>query len=159
MDEDEVAGQQASKDEVEVKGGGFEVGKKDSQGDRREQDSDEECGAMLVMKVVAGFEALLLGECGVGEPDIHQTGIHQAIGGVEHPYGYGDGEDGRCEEMDVVRGGDEPGPKGGDGRGIEGEKVPESEGGVGCLWFGVGALVELLGLDGGRGGHVSILGL
>jgi hypothetical protein len=107
-----------------------------------------------MVEVVAGFEALFVGECGVGE-----AGVQQTIGGVEHPYGYGHGEDGRCSEMDVVRGGDERSPKGGDGRGIEGEKMPESEGGVGGLWFGDGALVALLGLDRGRSGHVSILGL
>jgi len=161
VNEDEVAGEKASKDEVEMQCGGFEAGKESGQGEGGEENSGEEGGSVVVVKVVAGFEVFGGVDLKLNEMNIHQTGVHQAIGGVEHPDGDGHGEDGRGGEMDVIYTGDEPGPEGGDGGGIQGEKMPKDKRGVGRLGIEVGARPGLRGrgLNWGRGGHLFILGL
>ena len=80
---------------------------------------------MAVVEVVASFEVLVMGWVGVEDAGIHQTGIHQTIGGVEHPDGDDHGERGGDGKVDVVGGGDEPCPENGDSGSVEGEKMPE----------------------------------
>jgi hypothetical protein len=123
VDEDEVSGQKASQDEVEAKRGWLDAGKKDGECDGREEDADQEGGAVLVVEAVAGFEAIFARGWSV-----EKTGVHEAIGGVEHPDGDRHGEDGGLGKMDVAGSCDEPCPEGGDGWGIEGEEMPEFEG-------------------------------
>jgi hypothetical protein len=122
VDEKEVCGDEACEDEVEVDGPGFEVGQKENEGDRGKEDSGEEGGSVAVVEVVAGFEA-----CVVSWVGIEELRVHEAIGGVEHPYGDGHGQSGSEGKVDVVRRCDEPCPQGGNGGGIEGEKMPERE--------------------------------
>jgi hypothetical protein len=76
VDENEVATDQASEDEIEVDGFGVEAGEKSREGDGGEDDSGEEGGAMTVVEVVAGFEVFVMGWVGVEETSVHQTGVH-----------------------------------------------------------------------------------
>jgi hypothetical protein len=105
VDENEVAGDEASEDQVEVDGFGFEVGKKHREGDGGERNSGEEGGAVAVMEVVPSFEAFVMGRV-----DVERANIHQAIGGVEDPDCEGHGDGGGNWNDDVVVEGDEPGP-------------------------------------------------
>ena len=152
VDEDEVADEEASENEVKMERGGFDAGKENGQGDRGEENSREEGFAVAVMKVVTGFEVF----AGYG---VHQTGVHQAICGVEHPDGNGHGEDGRGWEMNVVGARDEPGPERGDGGCVEGEQMPEGDRRIGSLRFSGVVMLMLRMLDWGCGGHKFILGL
>ena len=120
MDEDEVTEDEASEDEVEMDGVGFEVGKKDREGDRGEENSTEKRSAVTVVKVVAGFEVFLATRVGVEE-----AGIHEAISGVEHPDSDGHGQSGRERKADLICRSDEPSPESRNGRGVEGEEMPE----------------------------------
>jgi hypothetical protein len=122
VDENEVGGDEASEDDVEVDGFGFEVGKKESEGDGGKEDSREEGGTVAVVEVVAGFEAL-----GVVWVGVKETRVHEAIGSVEHPDGDGHRQSRREGKADVVRRSNEPCPESSDGWGIEGEKMPEGE--------------------------------
>jgi len=123
VDEDEVAADQAPEDEVEVYRLGFKVREKDCEGDGGEEDSGEEGCAMAVVEVVASFEVFVMGRI-----DVEEAGVHQAIGGVEHPDGDGHCERGGDGQVDVIGGGDEPCPENSDGWSVEGEKMPEREG-------------------------------
>ena len=140
VDEDEVSEDQAAEDEVEVDGFGFEARKEEGEGDGGDEDAGEEGGAVAVVEEVAGFEGVGLGGLGVEE----------TVGGVEHPDGDGHGEGGGEGEAEVVGAGDEPGPERGYGGGVEGEEMPEGEGGVSA---GAGC-----GSGWCCGGHSSILG-
>ena len=60
VDEDEVAADQASEDEVEVDGLGFEVREKYCEGDGGEKDSGEEGCAVAMVEVVASFEIFVM---------------------------------------------------------------------------------------------------
>jgi hypothetical protein len=71
VDEDEVTGEKASQDEVEVEGGGFESGEEEGESDEGKEDSGEEGGAVLVVEVVAGFKILFVGGWGVVGSDAH----------------------------------------------------------------------------------------
>ncbi len=59
--------------------------------------------------------------------DVEEAGVHEAIGGVEHPDSDRHGQCGGEGKVDVVCRGDEPRPESGDGGGVEGEKMPERE--------------------------------
>ena len=120
VDEDEVTEDEGAEDEVEMDGVGFEVGKKDCESDRGEENSTEKGGTVTVVEVVAGFEVFVA--TGV---DVEETGIHEAISGVEHPDGDGHRQSGREREADVICRGDEPSPESRNGGGVEGEKMPE----------------------------------
>ena len=125
VDDDKVSEDQTAEDEIEADGCDFKAGKKDCQGYRGEDDSGEEGFAMLMVKVMAGFESVL---------------VEEAVGGVEAPDGEEHGEDRGDGEVDVVNAGDEPGPESGYGGGVEGEEVPEGEGiavADGLVWRGV----------------------
>jgi hypothetical protein len=154
VDEDEVTAEEAAEDQVEMNGVGFEAREEDGQRDGGEEDSGEEEGAVAMMEVVAGFEVVRL--CGGG---VHQVGIHQTIGGVEHPDGDGHGEGGGDGKAEMGSRGDEPGPEDGYGGGIEGEKMPEAQDSVGGFPVGVGLVAVLLELDWSRGSHMFILGV
>jgi hypothetical protein len=123
VDEDEVSGDNDSEDEVEVDGFGFESREKRCEGDGGEEDSQQEGGAVVVVEVVAGFELFVVADC----VDVEDTGVHQTIGGVEHPDGESHGQCGSDRKVNVAGRGDEPGPESGDGWGVEGEKMPERE--------------------------------
>jgi hypothetical protein len=71
MDDDEVAADQASEDEIEVDGLGLEARKEQREGDGGENDPGEECRAMTVVEVVAGFEVFVMGWVGVEETHVH----------------------------------------------------------------------------------------
>ncbi len=58
------------------------------------------------------------------------AGVQEAVGGVDHPDGEEHGGWLGPGEMDVGAAGDEDGPEGGYGGGVEGEEMPEGEGGV-----------------------------
>jgi hypothetical protein len=122
VNEEEVGGDENCEDDVEADGLGFEVGQKESEGDRGNEDSGEEGGTVAVVEVVTGFEAFVVGWVGV-----EQTRVHEAIGGVEHPDSDGHGQSGSERKTNVVRRSNEPCPEGGDGWGVEGEKMPERE--------------------------------
>jgi hypothetical protein len=156
VDEDEVAGEETSEDEVKMQSGDFEVRKEDGQGDRGQEDSDKEGGAVAVVKVVASFEVFR--RDGVDQMGVHEAGVHQTIGGVEHPDGYGHGQDGSDWKMDVLGARDEPGPECSDGRCVEREQMPEGDRRMGWLRFNGSAMLVLRVLDWSRSGHVFILG-
>ena len=65
VDEDEVSEDQAAEDEVEVNGFRWDTRKEYGQGDGGEEDSDEEGGAVAIVKVVAGFEGGFAGGLGI----------------------------------------------------------------------------------------------
>jgi hypothetical protein len=131
VNEDEVSEDEDSEDEVEVDGFVREARKEDGEGDGTEKDSGEKGCAVAIVEAVAGFEGGVAG----------RLGVEDAIGCVERPDGDEHGERGGEGKVDVVGGGDEPGPERGYRGGVEGEEVPESERGVGF------------------GGHLFILGV
>ncbi len=59
-----------------------------------------------------------------------EAGVQQAVGGVDHPDGEEHGGWLGPGKMEVGAAGDEDGPEGGYGGGVEGEEMPEGEGGV-----------------------------
>ena len=127
VDENEVAEYQGSKDEVEVDGVGIDVREKDRESCGCKNDSVEEEGPVAMVEVVAGFEVAEEMRLGVEGAGVHEAGVHQTIGGVERPDGEGHGELRDEWEMNLIGGCDEPGPEGGDGWGVEREKVPAGE--------------------------------
>ena len=120
VDEDEITEDEGPEDEVEMDGVGFEMGKKDRESNRGEENSTEKGGAVAVVEVVAGFEVFLA--TGV---DVEEPGIHEAISGVEHPDGDGHGQNRRERKVDVICRSDEPSPESRNGGRVEGEKMPE----------------------------------
>ena len=120
VDEDEVSEEQAAEDEVEVDRLGGETEQQRRECCRSQQYPGKEEAAMTVVKVVAGFEVLLLPRLAVEQPR-----VEKAVGGVEHPHGDKHRGDRRGGKADVVGGGDEPHPESGDGGSIEREQMPE----------------------------------
>jgi hypothetical protein len=101
---------------------------KSGEGDRVEDDEGDEGGAVSVVEAVAGFEVggrdarfrdARFERRGVGE-----AGVQQAVGGVNHPDGEEHGGWLGPGEMEVRAAGDEDGPEGGYGGGVEGEEMP-----------------------------------
>jgi len=133
VDEDEVGEDRRAEDEVEMNRRGFEMREERGECDGGEKDSGEEEGAVAMVEVVAGFE--------VGEEvglRVEDAGVHETVGCVEHPDGEGHGERRGEGEMDLVGCGDEPGPQGSDGGGVEREEMPARERiARGCDCFGV----------------------
>ena len=84
---------------------------------------------MAVVEVMTGFE--VGGSGGLG--------VEEAVGGIERPDSGGHREEGGGGEVHVAGAGDEPGPEYGDGGGVEGEEVPESEGGFAGHFFILGS--------------------
>jgi hypothetical protein len=78
MDEDKVSRDHAPEDQVEANGCDVEVGKKSCKSNGGENDSGKKSCAVAVMKVVAGFEAVLPSRIAV-----QQAGVHQPIGSVK----------------------------------------------------------------------------
>ncbi len=56
VNEDEIAGEETTENEIKMQRGGFELGEKRGQGDGGEEDSGEEGFAVAMVKVMAGFE-------------------------------------------------------------------------------------------------------
>jgi hypothetical protein len=121
-----------------VKSAGVEMAEKLGECEGSENDDGEEAGAVLVVEAVAGFEVRVVvwraWEVDIWDVDVdvnvEDAGVEEAVGGVDHPDGYehrGGGSPGKDE---VGAAGDEEGPEGGDGWGVEGEKMPEGERGV-----------------------------
>jgi hypothetical protein len=77
---------------------------------------------VAVVEVVAYLKAFVVAWVGVED-----MRVHEAIGGVEHPDGDRYGQSGSEGKANVVRRSDEPCPESGDGRRVEGEKMPERE--------------------------------
>jgi hypothetical protein len=77
MDDDEVADDEDTEDEVKANGFGFEVRKKGCESDGGEDDCREKGVAVTMVEVVAGFEVLMMS--GI---DIQEAGVHEAVGGV-----------------------------------------------------------------------------
>jgi hypothetical protein len=121
VNENEVPGEQAAEDEIEVDGCGFEMGEKDCERDGGCHDDGKECAAMAIVKVVTGFEVSFC-----YGPD--EAGIEKAIGSVKHPDREKHGNDADGWQEKVIGGGDEPDPERGKGRGVEREQMPESQG-------------------------------
>ena len=92
VDEDEISEDEGAEDEIEVDGRGFEAREEQCEGDGGEEDSGEEEGAIAVVEVVAGFEVLEEVRLGVEDAGVHESGVHQTIGGVEGPDGEGHGQ-------------------------------------------------------------------
>jgi hypothetical protein len=82
MDEDKIARDHSPEDQVETNSCGVEMGKKSRKSEGGENDSGKKHGAMAVMKVVMGFEALLSSRIAV-----QQARVHETIGSVKHPNG------------------------------------------------------------------------
>lgn len=92
---------------------------------------------MAMVEEMTGFEFI----GGVG--CIEETGVEQAIGGVEHPDGQGHGCRRGESKVDVGGARDEVDPEGGYSRCVQREQMPEGDGTCGVLGEG-----ELCG-----GGH------
>jgi hypothetical protein len=152
MDEDEVGEEQHAEDEVEVESSGGEPRQKQGEGERGGEDAGAEGAAVVVVEEMAGFEVCdgrvevveRMGFQGtvIERAGVEETGVEEAVGGVEGPDGGGHREGRGERQADVVGGGEEPGPERGDGGGVEREEMPEGDGvrageapGVG--WCGV----------------------
>jgi hypothetical protein len=114
VNEDEVPGEQAAEDEVELDGCGFEMGEKDRECDVGCHDACKECTAMAIVKVVTGFEVSF----GYGSDE---AGIEKAIGGVKHPDREKHGNDADHWQAKMIGESDEPDPERGNRWGVERE--------------------------------------
>jgi len=108
VDEEEVGEEQGGERGVEAEGCGIEGGNQAGEQDRRDGYGGEEGASVAMVEAVAFFEVVRGG-----------AGVEEAVGCVEHPDGDRHREDGGEREMNVVGRGDEPGPEGGDGWGVE----------------------------------------
>ena len=106
-----------------MEGLGEKIVHQDDEGYGHDGDDGEEAGGVAVMEEVARFE--VVGVEGVGEEG---AGVEEAVGGVERPDAEEHGGQTGGGEVDTSGAGDEPGPEGGYGGGVEGEEVPEVEG-------------------------------
>ena len=61
---------------------------------------------------------------------MEEAGVQQAVGNVDHPDGQEHGGWLGPGEVEVGAAGNEDGPEGGHGGGVEREEMPEGEGGV-----------------------------
>jgi len=111
MDENEVPGEQAAEDQVEVNGRGFETGQEDCKCDGGCEDAGKERTAMAVVKVVTRFEV------SIGY-DSDEACIKKTIGDVEHPDREEHGNNANGWQAKVIGEGDEPNPEGSNGWGI-----------------------------------------
>jgi len=121
VNEDEVTGEQAAQDEVQVDGRGFEMREKDCECDGGCDDASKKCAAMAAMKVVTCFEV------SVGDGS-DEACIEKAVGCVEHPDREKHGNDADSWQAKMIGGGDEPDPERSNGWGVEREQMPEVQG-------------------------------
>jgi len=117
VDDHEVAEDQPAEDEIEPDRLLGNARQKKGQKDRRDPNPGHEHRAVPLMEVVAGFEPI--GAYGMR--------VQQTISGIERPDSGCHRDQGGCVKWNVIDVGDEPGPEGGDGRGVKREQMPQDQ--------------------------------